>query len=106
MARTIAQALIDEIHYPLPEGFISNKLLVRGLDGDDEISVNIITGNQFKGAVADCLWSLLQAPNISEADKSVTLPDRDAIIRLANTYYKEIGEAEKTYGEPTVQFGW
>lgn len=106
MARTTAQALIDEIHYPLPEGFVSNKLLARGLDGDVEISAGIINGNQFKGAVADCLWSLLQAPNISEADKSVTLPERDAIIRLANSYYRQIGEAEKADGDPVVQFGW
>ena len=104
--KTIAQALIDEIHYPLPEGFVANKLLARGLDGEGEISAAIITGREFMGAVADCLWSLIQAPNISESDKSVSLPDRDAILKLANTYYREIGEEEKTYGEPTVRFGW
>lgn len=104
--KTFAQALIDEIHYPLPEGFVDNRLLCRGLDGEGEISAEIITGNGFKGAVADCLWSLLQAPNISESDKSVTLPSREDIIKLANTYYREIGEPEKSYGEPTVQFGW
>lgn len=104
--KTIAQALIDEIHYPLPLGFVENKLMSRGLDGEDKISAETLLSNQFKGAVADCLWSLLQAPNISESDKSVTLPDREDIIKLANTYYSEIGEPEKTYGEPTVQFGW
>lgn len=104
--RTIAKALIDEIHYPLPEGFVCNKLLARGLDGEGEISAEMLKSAEFIGAVADCLWSLVQAPNISESDKSVTLPDRDAIIRLANSYYKQIGEPEKSYGEPTVQFGW
>lgn len=104
--KTIAQTLIDEIHYPLPLGFVDNRLLCRGLDGKSEISAEIINGNQFKGAVADCLWSLLQAPNVSESDKSVSLPSQDSIIKLANTYYREIGEPEKTYGEPTVQFGW
>lgn len=104
--KTIAQALIDEIHFPLPFGFVENKLLCRGLDGEEEVSAEILMSNQFKGAVADCLWSLLQAPNISESDKSVTLPSQDSIIKLANTYYAEIGEPEKTYGEPTVQFGW
>lgn len=106
MTKTIAQALIDEIHYPLPDGFISNKLLARGLDGEGEISAVIITSNEFKGAVADCLWSLLQAPNISESDKSVSLPSPDFILKLANTYYREIGEEEKSLGEPTVSFGW
>ncbi|MCM1490408.1 MAG: hypothetical protein NC095_06240 [Muribaculum sp.] len=104
--KTIAQTLVDEIHYPLPLGFVENKLMGRGLDGESEISAEIITGNQFKGAVADCLWSLLQAPNISESDKSVSLPSQDSIIKLANSYYREIGEPEKTCGEPTVQFGW
>lgn len=104
--KTIAQALIDEIHYPLPEGFVYNKLLARGLEGEGKISAELFRSNEFKGAVADCLWSLVQAPNISEADKSVTLPDRDSLIKLANSYYRAIGEPEQSYGEPTVQFGW
>ena len=104
--RTIADALKDEIHYPLPDGFVLNKLIERDLAGEDYINAEIYKSKAFKGAVADCLWSLVQAPNISEADKSVTLPDREYIIKLANTYYRDIGEAEKTYGEPTVCFGW
>lgn len=106
MAKTIAQALIDEIHYPMPTGFVENKLYARGLDPCEPIAFETISSNAFKGAIADCLWSLVQAPNISESDKSVTLPERNAIIRLANTYYREIGEEEKPCEEPTVQFGW
>lgn len=104
--KTIAQTLIDEIHYPIPMGFVENRLMARGICGDGEITPELYVSNEFKGAVADCLWSLVQAPNISEADKSVSLPDREAIIRLANSYYKEIGEPEKECGEATVSFGW
>lgn len=103
--KTIAQTLIDEIHYPLQDGFVENRLMARGLDAEGEITAEILTGNQFKGAVADCLWSLLQAPNISEADKSVSLPNPDKILNLANSYYRAIGEEEKTFGEATVRFG-
>lgn len=104
--KTIAQALIDEIHYPLPLGFVQNKLMIRGIDGEGEISTEMLICNEFKGAVADCLYSLVQAPNISESDKSITLPERNAILSLANKYYKEIGEPEKYDGLPTVAFGW
>jgi len=104
--KTIRQALIDEIHYPIPVGYVENRLFARGLDGESEISIEILQGPEFSGAVADCLWSLIQAPNISEADKSVTLPDRDTLLRLANYYYKLAGEPERTIGEPTVSFGW
>lgn len=106
MKRTIAQALIDEIHYPLPDGFVANKLLARGLEADEEFSDEIINSNQFNGAVADCLWSSLILPkSFSEGDKSFTRPDTKDIVTLANTYYAKIGEPEKFYGEPTVQFG-
>lgn len=106
MAKTIANALIDEIHYPLPEGFVYNKLLARGFDGEGDISAEIITSNEFKGAIADCLWSLIQAPNISEAGKSISLNEKTEILKLANSYYREINEPEKSYGEPTVRFGF
>ena len=34
--KTIKQALIDEIHYPIPLGFVENKMIERQLNGDDE----------------------------------------------------------------------
>lgn len=104
--KTIAQTLIDEIHYPISLGFVENRLMARGIYGDAEITPELLTSNEFKGAVADCLWSLVQAPNISEADKSVSLADRDSAAKLANSIYKEIGEPEKDNGEPTATFGW
>lgn len=98
---------MDEIHYPIPEGYVENKLLLRGLDGEGEVDMHILKCNEFKGAVADCLWSLLQSPqSFSEANKSISRPDIDAIVKLANEYYREIGEPERIYKEAEVKFGW
>lgn len=90
--KTVRQALIDEIHYPISEGFVENKLLSRGLGPDDELTIDVLKSNEFKGAIADCLWSLIEAPSFSEADKSISLADRDIILRKANSIYLSIGE--------------
>lgn len=104
--KTIAQALKDEIHYPLPDGFVENRLICRGYEPGYEVSPEILTSNEFQGAVADCLYSLVIAPNISEADKSVTLPDPDRLLEQANSIYRAIGEDERLSGVPQVSFGW
>lgn len=103
--KTILQALIDEIDYPFPRGKFENRILERGLNGDDEITSELIASNSFKGAVADCLYSLIEAINFSEADKSVNLPDRDVILKKMNAIYTSIGETDKCVGEPTVYIG-
>ena len=105
--KTIAEALRDEIHYPLDSGYIENRLLSRDLDATLEVTKDILQSGAFLGAVADCLYSIYtDAPNISEADKSVTLPDRTNLIKRINSIYKSIGEPEKDDGEPKVYFGW
>lgn len=107
--KTVSQALRDEIHYPLPVGFVENKLIERQLDGDIEYSYEISLSNEWKGALADCLYSLLQAVNYSESDKSVgTLSDEDKkrlLVRI-NTLYKSIGEPIVDIDKPMVYFGW
>lgn len=90
--KTVRQALIDEIHYPISEGFVENKLLSRGLSPDDELTIDVLKSNEFTGAIADCLWSLIEAPNFSEADKSISLADRNVILRKVNSLYLSIGE--------------
>lgn len=104
--RTIAQALKDDVHYPLSGGFIENRLLERGLAGSSEISADVLTSPEFKGAVADCLFSLVEAPNFSESDISISLQDRNLILKKANSIYASIGEPEKNLDEPKVYIGW
>lgn len=104
--RTIAQALKDEIYYPVNDGKIENILLRRGLDGSGEVSAEVLNSPEFNGAVADCLYSLVEAPNFSESDISISLQDKNLILKKANLIYKSIGEEEKNLDEPTVYIGW
>lgn len=90
--KTIMQAIIDEIHYPIGSGIIENKLILRGLNADDEYNMEVAKSNAFIGAVADCLFSLISAPNFSEADKSFSLSDKALILRKVNSLYNTIGE--------------
>lgn len=98
--KTILQALQDEIHYPLGVGFLENRLLSRGLDPSGALTAGVLISAPFVGSVADCLASLVQAPNWSEGDKSISLADRELIQRRANALYRSIGEAERVMAEP------
>ena len=106
--KTVLQALRDEIHYPIPVGFVENKLIERQIDGDMDYSHDVAQSNEWKGALADCLYSLLQAVTYSESDKSVgTLSDEDKkrlLVRI-NALYKSIGEATVNLGQPMVYIG-
>lgn len=92
--KTIGQALIDEIHYPISVGMIENKLIKRGLNCDDEFDMEVAKSSAYIGAVADCLYSLIEAPNFSEADKSISLSDKSIILKKVAALYKSIGEHE------------
>lgn len=105
--KTIKQALIDEIHYPIPLGFVENKMIERQLNGDDEYTFEVAKSKEWKGALADCLYSLIQAVSLSESDKSIgTLSDKDKerlLVRI-NALYKTIGESP-ALGQPMVYIG-
>ncbi|MFG6426006.1 MAG: hypothetical protein K1W14_06370 [Muribaculaceae bacterium] len=105
--KTISQALKDEIHYPLGDGFIENRLLSRGLNGEEIITVEIMADKPFKGAVADCLMSLIEAPNFSESDIKIDVVYKDLILKRANRLYAAIGEEEKVISDqPKVRIGF
>lgn len=96
--KTVIQALLDEIYYPIPLGKVENVCISRRLNGEEIFLADIAESNPYKGALADCLFSLLQAVNFSEADKSVgalTDAQRKSILTMANKLYKEIGEEEQ-----------
>lgn len=101
--KTILQALIDEIHYPIQRGHAENRLMKRGLYPCDECTIEILNSKPFIGAVADSLYMLITATNFSEADKSVGSLNIASILKEANTLYKSIGESEKALqGSPVV----
>lgn len=106
--KTVIQALIDEPHYPIPHGFVENKCFERQLYPDEEFTFEVVKSDAYKGALADCLYSLVQAINFSESDKSVgnlTDEQRKLVLKRANALYEEIGEEEKETLEPIVYFG-
>ena len=107
--KTIQQALIDEIHYPIPLGYVENVLIKRNLNAEDEFCYETAHSNEYMGALADCLYSLIQAINFSEADKSIgSLSDKQitAIISQMNSIYESIGEEPKEIElKPVVYIG-
>ena len=69
--KTIQQALIDEIHYPISIGFVENVMIKRKLNPLSYCDSDTMSSKEYMGALADCLWSLVQSINFSEADKSI-----------------------------------
>ena len=82
-------------------------MIERQLNGDDEYTFEVAQSKEWKGALADCLYSLIQAVNLSESDKSIgTLSDKDKerlLVRI-NALYKTIGESP-AIGQPMVYIG-
>jgi len=106
--KTVRQALRDEIHYPIPKGFVENKLIERGFSGNENYTAEVSRSSSYRGALADCLCSLIHAVNFSESDKSVgnlTDEQRRQLLKRANALYEEIGEPTVNDGEPMVYFG-
>lgn len=109
MEKTIREALIDEVLYPVPEGYVDNVLIKRGLEGSEAFDVDVAVSTGYKGAVADCLYALIQAVDFSEADKRIgnlTDEQRKLILKKVNALYGEIGEAQVEAGEPKVIIGY
>lgn len=107
--KTICEALIDEIHYPLGRGYVENVLITRGLNSDDDFDRDVANSDSYRGAIADCLRSLLYSVNFSEADKSVgslSSEDKKRILHIANSIYSSIGESPIEYEKkPRVYIG-
>lgn len=104
--KTIGQALIDEIHIPIPFGYVENVCIKRELNIEDNFSSEVSKSDSYKGALADCLLSLVQAVSFSESDKSIgslSEDQRKAILIQANRLYLSIGEEEVSLKpKPTV----
>lgn len=104
--KTVGQALLDEVHVPIPYGFIENACIKRELSPEDEFDCEVARSSQYKGTLADCLLSLIQAVSFSEADKSIgslSEDQRKAILVQVNRLYNSIGEEEVSLTpKPTV----
>lgn len=100
--KTVREALIDEILYPMPEGKIDNKMIARGLKGGNVFTAEVAKSSEYRGCFADCLVALLQSVSFSESDKSVGVVSDEVkkkLLVIANNIYKELGE-EEVVAEP------
>lgn len=106
--KTISQALKDQIgnsYSLLGSGFVENIMILRGLDSEGEATKESLDSKEYIGAYADCLYALVDSANISESDISISLQDRNVILKKANYLYRTIGEEEKQLDQPTVCVG-
>lgn len=103
--KTIMQSLLDEIPVPVKRGKVENIIIRRGLDADSYFSFELSKLSQYRGAIADCLLALIEEPNFSESDISISYGDKSLIIKRANAIFSEIGEDDKIIGEPRVYIG-
>lgn len=103
--KTLLQALRDDVSYPIPVGKLENILITRGLDAEAEFATECGNSDAFKGAYADCLYYLIDAVNFSESDMSISLQDRNLILKKANALYLSIGEEPKSLDIPKVYIG-
>ena len=103
--KTITQALLDEIFYPIPLGYVENRLIARDINGEDIVNKETMLSDAYKGVLADCLVSLVQATDLTEADKSIKAlseEDKKRLFIRANRLYAEIGEQEVESPQPKV----
>lgn len=103
--KTVGQALVDEVHIPIPM-VRGNACIKRDLDIESEFTGDVARSDAYKGTLADCLLSLIQAVSFSEADKSIgslSEDQRKAILVQVNRLYNSIGEEEVSLTpKPTV----
>ena len=107
--KTIQQALIDEIHYPISIGFVENVMIKRKLNPLSYCDSDTMSSKEYMGALADWLWSLVQSINFSEADKSfgsLSDKDKERILLRVNSIYNAIGEPSvELEAKPMVYIG-
>jgi hypothetical protein len=84
---TYLEAIKGKVNYPLSDNTFTLALLDRGLTASDTYA----TGQAFDLAYADAVVTLLTAPNVSEGGYSVSLSDREILLKLANGIYTKYG---------------
>lgn len=92
MGKTILQALLDEIQYPIKTGFFENKLIDRELNPEDDFTIEVARSKSYRGAFADCIVGLILSPNITEGDINFSITYKDMMLKKANSVYQSIGE--------------
>jgi hypothetical protein len=91
---TVYEALKSCVGYPVPQGTIEAIAVRRGLYGQlqEEVTTPTMESKAYALCEADIMKFVAMAPNVSEAELSVSMNDRDILIGTANAIYTRYGE--------------
>ena len=95
---TNLEAIKGTLNYPLSDNAFIKALIDRGL-------VETATYSKIQSfdlAYADCITTLVTAPNVSEGGYSISLSDKATLIKLANGIYSKYGQPG--IAKPTATF--
>ena len=60
--KTVGQALVDEVHIPIPYGFVENACIKRDLDIESEFTGDVARSDAYKGTVCFLSYKPLASP--------------------------------------------
>lgn len=96
---TNLEAIKGKLGYPLSDNAFIVVLTDRGLSDSN----TYVKSNAFDLAYADSIIMLITAPNTTEGGYSVSLPDKKALLDLANWIYASNGVVSPIL-KPTATF--
>lgn len=85
---TNLEAIRGAVNYPLDDKAFEKVLIDRGFTAEGNYSPSA----QFGLAVADAITVLVTSPNVSEGGYSISLNDRESLMKLASRLYAKGGE--------------
>lgn len=89
---TVLEALQAKITYPMTAAFFETILIERSLTGTDAYTADTAKSKSFRLATADCYKAVAFGVNVTEGSLSISQPERDKLIALANSIYRQYGE--------------
>jgi hypothetical protein len=92
------EAIKGRLGYPLSDNAFKLALSDRGLTDTDTYA----KGQAFDLAYADAITMLVTSPNVSEGGYSISLSDKNNLIKLANGIYEKYGTMSSL--KPTATF--
>jgi hypothetical protein len=95
---TNLEAIKGRLNYPLSSNSFILALTDRGLTHSDTYAKS----QAFDLAYADAITTIVTTPNISEGGYSVSMSDKENLIKLANSIYLKYGEPSSL--TPTARF--
>ena len=102
---TVLEALQAKVTYPLGAAFFKTILIERSLAGTDAYTADVAKSKKFRLATADCYKAVAFGVNVTEGSLSISQPERDKLIALANSIYRQYDEQPiGAVVQPGIQF--